>query len=145
MRTEQQNENLRKLATHLENLPKDYEHFDMGVYFDHNGSNHTHEGFNPNTCGTVACAVGHGPAAGIPVDVEEFYDDGKRIYWNEYGIRSFADDYNEYKFMFSGAWAYVDDTPHGAAARIRYVLDENPVPDIFTDGTDPSVYVEYLK
>lgn len=71
------NDNLARLATYLESLPSDYANFDMGV-FAHR------EGYDIDTpcemtyeCGTVACAVGHAPAAGIPAEIHD-------CSWSEY-------------------------------------------------------------
>lgn len=68
--TPKQRANLAKLAAHLEALPADYAEFDMGSY-------QKREGFcndltlarrlKAPTCGSSACAIGHGPFAGIRV------------------------------------------------------------------------------
>lgn len=65
-------------------------------------------------CGTVACAVGHGPMAGIkPLLGED---------WSFYGMRVFTSDMYAYNFMFGGTWSGWDNTPKGAALRIIYFL-----------------------
>lgn len=128
--------NLAKLATYLESLPDDYEAFDMSSFFDstdheaeisyalHNGGVHN--------CGTSACAVGHGPAAGFLLNPDEIGWFGPR--WSEYSARVFTYPHTpEWDWMFSGAWCEVDNTIKGAAARIRYLLAGNLVPIPLTD------------
>ena len=116
-------DNLTKLADYLDALPADYEHFDM---FDYNRK-YTTSGSSCRLylqdrrydCGTVACAVGHGPAAGIRV-----YGD---LGWNSYCTRVFGVDRGEnnyaFEYMFGTSWKRYDNTPHGAAARIRTYID----------------------
>lgn len=113
-------ENLEKLATYLESLPKDYDRFDMSVYMDVPGSE---PGVWPSSmriqdapCGSVACAVGHGPAAGIPFSHEDAQC------WALYGDRVFGLSEREWPWCFGYSWVNADNTPHGAAARIRYML-----------------------
>lgn len=122
-------DNLLKLAAYLENLPADYEHFSMASYFEppvvngrpHLGEqealrNYSHTGEMP--CGTVACAAGHGPAAGIPFPKStQFYG------WMGYIDAVFNLGIAEESFLFSGMWTSFDDTPLGAAQRIYYLLE----------------------
>ena len=57
-------ENLTKLRDYLAALPDDYENLEMSC-FAKNSSIAAKS--TPETgCGTPACMVGHGPAAGIP-------------------------------------------------------------------------------
>lgn len=118
-------DNLEKLATHLDALPVDYEHFDMRDYNALGGSSEW-----PNRqsldirqrsydCGTVACAVGHGPAAGIRV-----YGDQS---WSEYAYRVFGMDRfsDAFEYLFGSTWRVYDNTPQGAAERIRTYLKLN--------------------
>lgn len=60
--------NLEKLAAYLETLPVDYQHFSMRSYLTKDGSyvSYPEEANTAIDCGTIACAVGHGPAAGSP-------------------------------------------------------------------------------
>ena len=76
-----------------------------------------------NECGTTACAVGHGPLAGIPaMDTED---------WNDYCFRVFGvtghlagTDAQEaaWTFMFGPMWTGKNNTAKGAAARIDWFL-----------------------
>jgi hypothetical protein len=51
-----------------------------------------------------------------------------RVDWWEYS-NLFADESSiEFEWMFGARWSPIDNTPHGAAARIRYVLDHGAAP-----------------
>lgn len=134
---EQQRANLEKLAAYLEALPVTYEHFDMEGYasnikltdFDH--VMYSDPSAATVTCGTVACAVGHGPAAGIPLLEKHLvvipsltggaaYHD---IDWDDYSENFAPTGDRDWAWMFSSSWASIDNSPFGAAARIRYYLD----------------------
>jgi hypothetical protein len=141
-------DNLDKLATHLEGLPKDYKHFDMSVYLD--GQDYFSEQqyqeckLPLNECGTVACALGHGPDAGICFLPEE------RNNWYQYSQRFIDGDNDLWYWLFSDQWSVIDNTPHGAAARIRYVLAGKELPDWVPFRRTPDLstrdlYAEYLK
>lgn len=113
-------DNLEKLANYLEQLPENYEHFGMWDFYSENNTNVSPFAYIlPTVCGAVACAVGHAPAAGIPAKDEED--------WNEYSDRVFELFMDAWEWCFSPGWAGIDDTPHGAARRIRHLL-ENGVP-----------------
>jgi len=118
--TDEQRSNLRTLAAYLRTLPTDYPDFAMSDFTnDAAGNGH------PRIvgCGTAACAVGHGPAAGIaPLEYEKT--------WVEYSYRTLCDDADGWDWCFSGCWSDVDNSAHGAAARIEHMLDHG-VP---TDG-----------
>jgi hypothetical protein len=111
-------DNLETLAAYLEGLPADYQHFNMNVYVmkDDRLFNYASGAPFAGACGTVACAVGHGPAAGIPAKLEEEW-------WTDYARRVFELKGCENDWCFAGLWVNVDNTPHGAAKRIRYLLD----------------------
>lgn len=123
--------NLLKLADYLEKLPDDYEQFDMSEYMLTRDGDYW-ENFGPDerskpVCGTVACAVGHGPAAGIRV-----YGDTD---WADYADRvfgEFEDDLFGWDYLFSRSWQYTDNTPKGAAARIRTYVALGRTPDGWT-------------
>ncbi len=132
-------ENLAKLAAYLAKLPDDYEKFNMWVYFSGRaeGTYMTHGG---TMCGTAACAVGHGPAAGIKSPV---YDS-----WNDYCLQAFCIETQtpEFEWLFGGSWNQVDNTPKGAAARIRYYLENGGIPvDHANKARTTECYAHYLK
>jgi hypothetical protein len=70
------------------------------------------------TCGSVGCALGHGPYAGI----EKYQEEN----WPSYQERAFGlDKYgggSEFAWVFHESWARVDNTPEGAGKRILYLL-----------------------
>jgi hypothetical protein len=139
--THDQRENLAKLASYLEQLPPDYEHFEMGGWIgaapDNVILNYALHNGGVAQCGTVACAVGHGPAAGILVPEHMIYSIGPRmrVSWWPYS-RLFVSVPRYFDWLFSAKWGVVDNTPHGAAARIRYVLDRGTPPDEFKSVDD---------
>ena len=128
MRTEEQNNNLRKLSKYLKSLPKDYENFGMKDFYnigDKFRSNLIQDKDNIipiEPCNTVACAVGHGPSAGIKEIVGED--------WVDYLERVFTEDEDEFEWCFSGLWVDTDNTPAGAAKRIDIMI-ESGVPKWF--------------
>lgn len=160
--TERRRGNLEKLADYLEALPEDYEHFDMESFYDHEGSCDLAESLDEevadvigdygveakdtlyatsiedflNNCGTVACAIGHAPAAGIPLAKSHIVT--KRlggvsvvtgIDWSAYAknfVRHESED--AWEFLFGGLWGEWDQHHWGAAARIRFLLDKGGVP-----------------
>ena len=125
LRTEGQNENLLKLANYLKALPEDYDHFAMESFIEGNVVNYIFPRslYNSdilNSCGTIACAVGHGPAAGIRPKKDEF--------WVGYSHRAFTIDEDEWDWCFNGEWSEIDNTHVGAYKRIFYLI-ENGLPD----------------
>lgn len=78
-----------------------------------------------SSCGSVGCAIGHGPYAGIPKLPDED--------WCSYSDRVFglAADLRAWDWCFSGAWVNIDNTPRGAAKRIRYLLANGRPPEWF--------------
>lgn len=103
------------------------------------------------SCGTVACAIGHGPLAGIGVRKLKFYSNWFDYAEHYFGVRpiyrkwdGITDDNMHYAFvwMFDTDWSSVDDTPIGAAKRIRIYL-ENGVPANYRnqlDANEPLMY-----
>jgi hypothetical protein len=131
--TQQQRDNLAILARYLESLPKGYKHFDM---LDYVGENVDEEllyqyakkngGIKQLGCATVACAVGHGPAAGILVPERFLSITG--ILWFDYTALMFTRERELQYYLFAYYWSSSDNHPWGAAARIRCVLAEDAVP-----------------
>lgn len=110
--TDEQRANLAKLAAYLRTLPAEYPDFAMDD-FTATGERLA----NRAECGTAACAAGHGLHAGIAALPGET--------WMDYSERAFApDDHSPsaWDWCFSGSWSDVDNTAHGAAARIEYML-----------------------
>ena len=144
--TETQENNLRILAEGLLNLPEDYSQFEMNTFLDYDKES-IDDGLLPIfatndslSCGTVACACGHGPSLGIPALPSED--------WEDYSYRVFGLNELSYQFewCFSGVWENHDNTPHGAAYRILYMLDQG-VPDWFGNfySGDEEYYLELIN
>lgn len=89
------------------------------------------EGFVKYECGTIACAVGHGPGSGIaPIPAD--------CTWQRYAARCFgadraADDI-VHAWCFDSNWSFLDNSPTGAAQRIIYMLNHG-VPEDFEKAT----------
>jgi hypothetical protein len=116
--------NLKQLADYLAALPEDYAHFDMRVYYWHYGVcpafGQVKAGvYDLHGCGSVACALGHGPAAGIeiPEDCE---------YWQDYiDLFTPVPDYAPiFQWCFDYDWKQVDNSHQGAAKRIYWLLEK---------------------
>lgn len=152
-------ENLLKLADYLETQAKQ-ETFDMknfaatinntdpywtSVELIADDSPRYHE------CGTVCCAVGSGVKAGIPF--------GDAEGWQDYSNKNFidSDSYDEcvepkdamvdmdillndpWEWCFGGGWVRIDNTPTGAAKRIRYLVEHGTAPDTTYDQLERDV------
>ena len=95
-----------------------------------------------NICGSSACAIGHGPLAGV--------DPKKYECWTEYAARCFnvfmsqGDVAGE--FMFGCGWDLTKhNKPLDASARIRYFLKHKAVPDDFGLYSDCGESIYSLK
>lgn len=125
MTTEKQRENLITLRNYLAALPKDYEHFNMRYYMKIRKTQPPTPRKMPFIkCGTVACAIGHGPSAGI----KKIFGEG----WRQYSYRVFGFDC--WDWCFSAHWYPFDNTVAGAVKRI----------DIYLDGKAPKSW-EFRK
>lgn len=144
--TRAQKANLKKLATYLEALPEDYTHFDMEGFTSLDAEDEAkyareNGGLDKYPCGTVACAVGHGPSAGVPfrkgkdfyTGIFRFCQDTPEPDWDVYSTRFAPADTQVWIFLFGCVWSGIDNTHRGAAARIRYILDGNSLPAALND------------
>lgn len=123
--SQEQRDNLETLATYLGALPRNYTGFAMKTYYGERSPdgigaeyNVTELGDSPVPgCGSCACAIGHGPAAGMPID------HGKDWSWSGYSERVFgtSERWGVGAFMFG-----MDnpDDPQAASRRIFTVLAE---------------------
>jgi len=92
-----------------------------------------------HTCGTAGCAIGWAPAI---MTNEEFSDctyscgniDFDKVS-EHFGFKTLN---RSWRFLFDCSWKHIDDTPEGAAARIRYFLDKG-LPEI-AEENDPDFY-----
>jgi len=131
-------ENLVILAQYLLALPDDYDAFDMNSYMAQPDSVLlTQPQIISENCGAVACAIGHGPAAGIlPLP-------GARFSWEKYCNRVFIDGWAwqpQWEWCFSAAWTHIDNTPAGAGRRILYMLNHG-IPYRF-HHRDPATWLQ---
>lgn len=134
------NANLLKLAEYLETLPTT--HFDMTDYvrgvsldLDYPHSTRPHL----NECGTVACAVGHAVAI-FPTHPDQTWSEFAE---ETFGVDAYSDE-NLFGWMFGSGWTPIDNTPAGAAKRIRYYL-ENSVPKGFSIYCPNDEYVAFME
>jgi hypothetical protein len=131
----QERKNLQILADGLMTLPENYHNFGMASYVCAVKSSYTLPvpeealkqyvlGTTQLPCGTVACAVGHGPTFGLFMTTREADDED----WEDYTLRVFGSFPEEYVYtrLFDGRWASWDNTVVGAAKRIYKLLTEEP-------------------
>ena len=94
-------ENLIKLAKYLLSGSADWD-FDMYYY--------------------ETCSIGHAPEAGVPqLEDEDYPEYSGRVF----GLPVFG---KQWDWCFSGRWYYHDNTPHGAARRILYLVENGAPP-----------------
>lgn len=135
--TDEQEANLRTLAAYLLTLPADYPDFEMNDF--------AADDSDPRdvSCGTAACAVGHGPMAGV--------DPGDETDWFEYSYCAFIEEGKSlssraWQWCFGGAWSRSDNTVHGAAKRILWLLDSG-LPSNASEqrfGVEPLCYTDMV-
>ncbi len=133
MTTALQARNLNKLADYLDTLPANYQHFDMAIYYGYDKQVAKDEGepdevyyihsitpedadCKPSSfaCGSAACAVGHGPSAGIKPRTDDYT-------WSDYAFRVFGTKLS----TPAGGYMFGPDNPNchfQAASRIRNFL-----------------------
>lgn len=117
----EQEANLRTLAAYLLTLPTDYPDFEMSDFVQVEDLDLRAIAHTP-ACGTAACAVGHGPQAGIkPVKGERWANYSERLSGLIFGS-------DAWEWCFAGDWHRTDNTVHGAAKRIGWLL-ENGLPN----------------
>lgn len=125
MRSETQNRKLRKLARYLDTIV-DEKKFNMNVYLGNTNETFEYPAATEevyHNCGTSACALGHAPFLFPAKEGEQWEDYTKRVF----GMHPFT---RHWHWMFSTFWSRVDNTPQGAAKRIRYWC-RNKVPEKF--------------
>lgn len=123
--------NLIKLANYFSQHKKLKADFDMREYCEYSHFiNHT-------DCGSVGCAIGHGPYAGIYKCPDES--------WPIYSERVFGIDSRSrlWDFLFSYRWANVDNTKIGVVRRINYVLKNNNIRNNFTYTISKEIVSQY--
>ena len=124
---------LLRLAKHLETVPQRY--FDMASYRRKYGDKEMLRIYPSSEdlasdwrdCGAVGCALGHAPEVGgvfTPKSQEKWGDYCERVF----GINLNS---NEWDWMFAGIWDAVDNTPQGAAQRIRWLVKHGLPTDMY--------------
>lgn len=83
--------------------------------------------YSPNDCGTVGCALGYFPLSAVPGTEPIASDFCKTLpdilSWKYYRRRVVGEQDEIWDFVFNSHWQFVDNTPTGAAARLRLVAD----------------------
>lgn len=126
MNTEKR-KNLETLASYLEKFEPNGITLDMAHFSEQSST--WNQGEKETNCGSLVCAIGFGPYAGITKNTSETWlQYSRRVFWDD-------DDVATWEWMFGGSWEEFDNTPDGAVARIRYVLANNGAPEDF-EGED---------
>lgn len=110
-------ENLLRMADYIETVPQ--EKFTMSVY-------RGEKDFKDASCDTIGCAVGHCTILAphlikqteLGIDFEAWVKEFTGVEWAS----------KEWRWLFSGIWVLIDNTPTGAAKRIRHFV-EHGLPD----------------
>lgn len=142
--TPQERDNLLKLADGLEKMPPPDVRFNMDTYCER-----TFAHFGP-TCGAVGCAIGVASYIVEPrLELNEHWAalPGRPVFehWEDFAIRLFGFSNHKHGigvWCFSDAWAETDNTPEGAAKRIRWALTLG-VPDDYIQQMYGSVPLCY--
>lgn len=133
----QQLNNLMRLARGLLALPEYAPQFSMRAFRSEPGEPHltltswTSTGPYATAeppCGTVACAVGYAPAI-LNVPMPEFEESAWKMNqgWMEFSYRTLGSlPSGLWEWCFDGSWRGIDNTPHGAAARIVHMILRAP-------------------
>lgn len=114
-------ENLLKMADYIETVPQekfDMEHFRFGDE-------------NAHECNSIGCIIGH--CTILDTNPLPMYSDGDINFgeWSQSftGISPFTSDWT---YLFGYKWIGIDNTPTGAAKRIRHYV-ENGLPENWRD------------
>lgn len=102
---------LLKMADHIETIPQEY--FDMGRF-------RADDDCESISCNSVGCALGHCIHLFPEEQIE--YDSWREIDFFRTGKHLDLTD-PEWKWCFSAHWPEIDNTPKGAAKRIRMLAN----------------------
>ena len=131
--------NLRQLAAYLMSGRLKAE-FNMGQFDDEQLD-------CPPTCGTVGCALGHGPYAGFPkLQCEKWEEYGERVYGLAEWLPGSGINH-QWDWCFSPHWDVTDNSPTGAAKRILWLLDRG-LPDDWDEQLNelaPLCYLDHAE
>jgi len=135
MNEQMNRENLKLMADYIETISQD--RFDMGKF--RTGELVKHE------CGSVGCVIGHCTILDknpLRLDLDGHIDFDAWSF-DFTGLDSFYDN-DKWQYLFSCEWETVDNTPAGAAKRIRYFL-ENGLPKNWQEQILGFAPLSYLK
>ncbi len=129
-------ENLLKMADYIETIPQ--EQFNMGTF------RFNDKCVNPE-CNSVGCIIGHCTILDAENVINNFMKPSNIINfqaWSEEftGIKG----NNTWEYLFSSEWLTSDNTPTGAAKRIRYVV-EHGLPDTFFEEMTKGKHLSYIN
>lgn len=96
-------------------------------------------------CGTICCAAGHGPYAGLPMTEEE-RNESDKAGWAAYCERTFGATGDIWSWLFCAYWASTRFfTPRDAAIRLMYLNAHDNPPTCFhhtsANGYEPGMRV----
>ena len=137
-------ENLLKLADYLDGEVTQ-EQFNMAWYRTANDGRIT-DFYNTHDCGSVGCALGWSPfVKGLEphdCDYVDLGDDyGEYLNFRDYSARVFDLSSSEWTWCFDSYWVKIDNTPSGAAKRIRYLVEHGIPLEWFAPlPYDPEIY-----
>jgi len=133
MNEQMNRENLSRMADYIETVPQ--KKFNMRLF--RTGEEKNHE------CGSGGCILGHCTILDKnPLPLDSYGDINFSAWSLEFtGLNPFCDEWN---YLFSGDWDGVDNTPAGAAKRIRHFLEKG-LPDDWRGQIEDSAPLSYLK
>jgi len=128
--------NMIRLASYLEEFVTQ-DMFDMSRFRRVQDSPHTIDFISKTDCGTIGCALGWCPfIEGLEPLSEEINDkhpeaakENPILDWRAYCLRVIGTGTGSlnWNFLFSGSWDSFDNTPNGAAGRLRYLAANGDV------------------
>lgn len=105
-------ENLLKAADYIETVPQEL--FSMGNYrYVEDGESHE--------CNSVGCILGHCTKLDEIDNIPRLTDG--TIKFRQWSDTFFEVSNSEWFYLFSSDWFFIDNTPTGAAKRIRYIVE----------------------
>lgn len=129
-------QNLFKLAAYLiSEVPNDFHMLQFRAYSSNPFMLTEFEYACLPECGTVGCAIGHGPSAGITPELCErwplyckrtLWDTNLAVQGTEYGLSSAWQ--RMWSWCFSSDWVDYDNSAEGAGLRILYLLRHGFIP-----------------
>ena len=129
---EEQENNLRKLSEYLlsDKVRMD---FNMRIYCHKRSYDDVYLEYldvakrpDQTKCGTVGCALGHGPDAGVILPFMNI--SWTRYCWEAFGILPFESD--AWNYLFDASWAQYDNSASGAGRRLaKFIANDFKVPE----------------